>query len=60
VPLEGITPISATPVGGNAFAESNKMFDVTGVKFDRSQNALNAGDSVASVGDIHLVKLEDV
>jgi hypothetical protein len=36
----------------SGFAESNKMYDACGIRFDRSQFS-GAGDSVANFGDLH-------
>lgn len=52
-----VTSTSAASNGGG-FAESNKMLDACGVRFDRSQFS-GASDSVANFGDLHLAKLED-
>ena len=56
-PMLGAPPAGASGVSG--FAESNKMHEVTGIRFDRSQYS-GAGDSVANFGDMHLSRLEEV
>lgn len=43
----------------SGFAEYNKMFDMCGIRFDRSQVS-GTGESTATVGDQHLCKLEEV
>ena len=39
------------------FAESNKMYEIVGIKFDRSAGV---DTTIAALGDNHLAKLEEV
>lgn len=40
-----------------AFSESNKMYEIIGIKFDRSAGL---DITIAALGDAHLAKLEEV
>ncbi len=57
----GIVVALSGTLGGGGFAESNRMLEVLGVKFDRGLQTIGGDvNSVATAGDLHLSKLDEV
>jgi hypothetical protein len=53
-----VAPVTATAAPNTGFIDMNRMYEVTNIKFDRSQPT--AGEQIAAIGDAHLTKLEAV